>query len=166
MATHMPVWMLGTDVNTVVLTPQTITYSANKAVLADGSGKDVTAMYRTLSCSLDPTLSNINASSRKQANNVVIEDDFTITIGITETHAAEDPDWLDNLMTSSDVFKVSFVRGTRTGAVLTWTMYATRGPYQFNADGKGEIMASLTLRMVDAINSAGGASLARVRAVT
>lgn len=169
MATHMPAWMLGTDVNTIVLTPQEATYSANKAVLADtatsGDIKDITAYYRTLGATIDRVAANINASSRRPANHVVIEDDFTVEIGIIETHAAEDPDMLDRALTTYDVFKLSFKRGTRTGAILTWTIYATLTNYSFNAEGKGEVTARATFQMIDAINSSGGAAISRVRSV-
>lgn len=154
----IPVWMIGKHLVSVTLYPQTV---GTSGILADASTKGITTQLDSYQLNLAPTLENINAVNQPRGNNVVVEDDFSVSLNLIEVHNASDPDPLATIILTNDYFKAVFVKGTQAGSIETWTLYGARGAFSEGLSGKGKQMASLELHAIDV-----GSTAYLVRTVT
>lgn len=143
----IPQFLLGRDLTSVVITPQTV--AANGA-LSDGTAKTVTTVVDSIQASINPVHEEINPVNSTLANNVITHDDSSLTLSIIEVNNGSDPNPLEAIVLTNDVFKVVFTKGTATGSTVTWTGYFTRGSCNFGISGRGKQIASLELLQVDA----------------
>ena len=146
----IPQFLLGRHLTSVVITPQTV--AANGA-LSDGTAKTMTTVVDSIQKSISPVHEEINAVNSTRANNVLTHDDGSLTLSIIEVNNGGDPDPLEAIVMTNDVFKVVFTKGTATGSTVTWTDYFTRGQCSFGISGRGKQIASLELVQVDAGSS-------------
>lgn len=142
----IPVWLKGKDLTTVTIYPQTV---GTAGALTDASTKALTTVVDSIQLNMNPTLENINAVNVPRANNVVVEDDGSLTLSIIEVNNASDPDPLGLVIQTADYLKCTFVKGTTAGSIQTWTGYFARGAYSQGVQGKGKQVASLELHLAD-----------------
>lgn len=146
----IPQWLLGRHLTSVVITPQTV---AAAGTLSDGTAKTVTTVVDSIQASINPVHEEINPVNSTRANNVITHDDSSLTLSIIEVNNGSDPNPLEALVLTNDVFKVVFTKGTQTSFAATWTGYFTRGSCNFGISGRGKQIASLELLQVDAGSS-------------
>lgn len=142
----IPKFLEGTDLTAVTIYPQTV---GTAGALTDASTKALTTVVDSIQLNLTPVLENINTVTSPRANNVVIEDDGSLSLSIIEVNNASDPDPLGLVVKTNDYFKCVFTKGTQAGSIQTWTGYFSRGNYSQGVQGKGKQIASLELHLVD-----------------
>lgn len=143
----IPQWLLGRHLTSVVITPQSV---SSAGVLSDGTAKTVTTVVDSIQANISPVHEEINPVNSTRANNVITHDDSGITLSIIEVNNGSDPNPLEAIVLTNDVFKVVFTKGTVTSYAATWTGYFTRGQCSFGISGRGKQIASLELLQVDA----------------
>lgn len=143
----IPDWLIVSKghLTAVVLTPQTNT----NGVLADGTPVTLTGKLSSLGADLTPEKSEVNTITSPRHNNIVIGDGFQIRIAVLKVNGGGDVDPLRTAILSNDVFKLSWQEGLVTPNINTVTCYASRGPYSFDAAGRGEVIATLSFDSVD-----------------
>lgn len=142
----------------LTLTGQTETISVSGNTLADGTAVILSGRLSSFGVQLSPVKSNINTITSPRGNNVVIEDNFSLQIDVLKVNGGTNVDALRRMIlghsgTGAAVgynhFKVSWVEGTLATMIDTITCYGSRGEYSFNAGGKAEVIASLSIDCVD-----------------
>jgi len=147
----IPLWMLGKHIASVTIYPQTV---GTSGILADASTKGITSQIDHININATPTKENINAVGAPRANHVIVEDDWSMDLGLIEVHNASDPNpVMTGVMTplggGSEVFKFIFVRGTQAGSIETWTGWGTRGPSNSGINGKGKQVSNFVIDAAD-----------------
>lgn len=140
----IPNWLQGRDIDSIVVTPQT---AAATGTLSAGTPITLTWLADQVRVSIDPTVSNISPLKTTIANNVIEEDDITLTI--TEILRRNDnatavTNLLADAFINYDYFTVSIGRGGRT-----WLGYCTRGSYSEGVTSKGKNVGEATFRIID-----------------
>lgn len=153
----IPQFLLGRGLTSVVITPQSVSAAG---VLSDGAAKTVTTVVDSIQKTINPVHEEINPVNSTRANNVITHDDGGLTLSIIEVNNGSDPNPLEAIVLTNDVFKVVFTKGTATGSTVTWTDYFVRGQCSFGISGRGKQIATLELLQVDAGSSTSTRALA------
>jgi len=148
--TAIPTWIRGRDVQSVVLTGQTV---AADGTLTNGSSpaaQTVTASLAFVRVSQRPQKDNVSPVTSPRANNVIGEDDSQTEIGLLiNGSGVTNP--LATLCAAYDIIKLVFQRKI-TGASTTgdtWTHYASRGDFDEVIDSKTKNLTTLVIDQVD-----------------
>lgn len=142
----VPVWMLGKNIASVHVYPQTV---GTSGTLADASTKAIVTQIDSIEVNMVPSKENINPVGTPRANHVIIEDDWNVDLGLIEVHNASDPNVLVTACLTNDYFKFVFVRGTQAGSIETWTGYGTRGSINSGVNGKGKQVSNFVIDAAD-----------------
>lgn len=135
----VPLWLTaGNGPFTVVMTPQSV---GTDGTLSDGTSVALTGVLDDISFANNPTLDNIRPMSLKRANNVLIEDNPSITL--VEIMKSAGTNILAAQNAASLYFKVVFTRGAQA-----YTYYGIRGAYGEQV-ANGKSLATLTLEAVE-----------------
>lgn len=149
MAVQIPLWLLGKHYSSIVITaqvPNTAGVLSNSTVTA--GSVTVTRVKSSLAFNINPIKEEINDDASVWANNVVLADDASMTIGIKAVNDGTDPDKFYGAIAAHDYFKAVFTYGTGASA-RTVTFYGSRGEFSHNASGRGNTDISLTLDLID-----------------
>lgn len=141
-----PLYQLGRHLTSVILTGQTV---GTAGALTDSTAATLTAVVNGLDQALTPTKEVIMPLNSTREHSVVVSDGFTFNISVLKVNNASDPDPLRTLITSFDVFKLTFIEGTG-GSQRTTVGYTSRGAIQESFQGRGSQIASLALDSIDA----------------
>lgn len=144
----IPKFLVGRHWTAVVITPVTVG--------TDGTLTDVTASAVTLTTLADSLAQSLRGTNEEiSATNATRENYEHIIDGHYETFThllrndASDPDPVQTLIASYDVFKFAYTYGTG-GSAKSVTGYGRRADYQMGIQGKGRQLATLVLDPVDA----------------
>lgn len=129
-------WIIGRDV-AVTITPQTIDTAG---VLTDGTPASFVGKCDRLEMSNSPEKQDISAMDALYQNNVLLKDNFSLTVVEIQKRAGAD---LPAMMTRYEYFKIVAVVGAKT-----LTFFGTRG--SGNAQWEtGKSPSSLTFDQID-----------------
>lgn len=148
MAVTIPDWFIPSKghLTNVTLTPQVNT----NGTLSDGTSVVLTGRLSRINVDLSPEKSEINAITSPRHNNVVLGDGWHIDIAVLKANgSATNNGPLRDACLASDIFKLSWVEGTIAGKIQTITAYGSRGTYNSDIGGRGEVMESLGFDSVD-----------------
>lgn len=135
----VPTWLLGRHLTAVSLTPQTV---SGAGVLTAGTAKTLTAFINRCKLRSTPLLENVGPVNKTRANNVILEDDFTLEIEVLLSYNGENP--LATLVTTADYFTGAFTRGGQA-----WTCTVIRGEFDDGVENQGKNTSSITLHCAD-----------------
>ena len=138
----VPVWLLGRHLTAVTLTQQSV---AADGTLTPGTGsaiKTLTALCNRVKLRSNPMLEDVGPVNKTKANNVILQDDFTLEIEVLLKSSGENP--LAAAVTASDYFVCVFTRGGQT-----WTQTVVRGEFDDGVENQGKNTSTLVLHCAD-----------------
>lgn len=142
----------------LVLTGQTQTISSAGNTLTDDVSVTLTGRLSSFGVTVSPTKAQISSITSPRQNMVVIDDGFSVHLDVLKVNGGVNVDVLRRMIATFtgtgaalgyDYFSLSWVEGLVTGQIDTIKLYGSRGEYQSNIQGKGEVIASLGLDCVD-----------------
>jgi hypothetical protein len=142
----VPRYLLGRHLTAVTLTPQTV---AADGALSNGTPLTLTTVIESLQDELNANTEEISAVNSTRQNNVVLDDGASLTLVVISVNNGNDPEPLRTAFGASDVFKVSYTRGTGSSARVT-TGYYTRSSLSGGFQGKGKQIGTFTFLPADA----------------
>lgn len=140
-------YMVGRHWTAVALTPISVGTDAI-ATAVTASAVTITALIDGVSQSLRGTNEEISAANATRENYEHIIDGHYQTFTHLVRNDNNDPDPLQTLIASYDVFQFSYTYGT-AGSAKTVTGYGRRADYQMGLQGKGRQVATLVLDPID-----------------
>lgn len=156
----IPDWLLASKhVSNVSLVGQTGVVSVSGMTLTDDVSVVLSGQLAALNVQLTPDTAEINTILGGRHNNVVVADSFTLQMDITKVNGGTNVDalrrmiagyWVAGVKTPGyDNFKASWVEGNLASHIDTMTLYGSRGPYNCDIRGRGDIIASLAINCLD-----------------
>lgn len=144
----IPLWVLGKNLTALTIRQQTV--GADGALTDGGSGAtSLLAIKDGLTFNSSAELENIGADNATIANNVILQDDLSMTINALMPNIGADPHPLVTLFKANSHFKVVMTFGTG-GSAKTHTLYFVRGNTSISSVGRGAFKVEATLASVDA----------------
>lgn len=150
-------WLLGKHHTTLTLTG--MTEAANGDLTPSASVATVVAVADSVESVKERELDQVVPSTAARQHNVPTVDGHSMTVSIIEVNDTNDPDPLEVLSDLFDYVKVVWVRGTKTGSILTVTAHYAWATHRTGLSGKGQQIATMALAAADT----GADSYARVK---
>lgn len=141
----IPLYMRGRGLKSLVITGQTI---GTAGALSDSTAYTLSSSLDGYSESLQRQTENISAVNSTRANNMIVEDDNTITWRALKLNNGGDANQFKTAILLFDIVKAVWVEGDGASAKTT-TAYGSITSMESGIEGKGKQIASLTMQQVD-----------------